>query len=386
MRNEIGLAALGALHQRIEMARHVAAIVQAGERIGDRHFQAELHVVAQLVAVSLLAQLGAHARKQLVAIHGTHQIVVHAHVERLDQLAALAFADQNQNRRVAHFRQRAQMRAEPQAVEAADAEAHDDEIEIAAPRADQRFIEGRDVDQLVLLLQCAAEPGDGFRPVFDDQDAARRIGLDHRLGGIGKAHALPGLLAHPKLIGHHLEADEAAHAGKQREIVDRLGQEIVGARIESDDPVARLVQRGDHDDRDMGDLGVGLDAAADFKTVHAGHHHVQQHDIGQFRGNAGQRLLAAARRQDFEIFGRQLRFQQLDVGEDIVDDQNPCGHEGLSCASTEEAAHGFEEARHRNRLGDIGLAAALADDLLVALHGEGGDRDHRNRAQTYRLP
>ena len=229
---------------------------------------------------------------------------------------------------VAHFGQRAQMRAEPQAVETADAEAHDDQVEIAAARAHQRFIEVRDVDQLVLRLQRAAEPGDGFRTVLDDQDAARGIGLDHRLGGIGKAHALPGLLAHPKLVGHHLEADEAAHAGEQREIVDRLGQEIVGAGIEPGDAVARLVERGDHDDRDMGDLGIGLDAAADFETVHAGHHHVQQHDVGQFRGDAGQRLLAAARRQDFEIFGRQLRFQQLDVGEDVVDDQDPCGHEG----------------------------------------------------------
>ena len=39
-----------------------------------------------------------------------------------------------------------------------------------------------------------------------------------------------------------------------------------------------------------------------------------------------ERLLAAARGHDLEIFGRQLGFEQLDVGEDVVDDQNACGH------------------------------------------------------------
>src|SRR5262245_19280820 len=50
-------------------------------------------------------------------------------------------------------------------------------------------------------------------------------------------------------------------------------------------------------------------------------------------------------------------------------------------ASTEEATHGVEEARHRNRLGDVGFATTLPDDLFVALHGERGHRDDRNRAQ-----
>src|SRR6185437_9917335 len=46
--------------------------------------------------------------------------------------------------------------------------------------------------------------------------------------------------------------------------------------------------------------------------------------------------------------------------------------------SSDEAADGFQEAGHRNGLGDIGLAAALADHFLIAFHGEGGDRDHGN--------
>src|SRR5262245_23908636 len=49
--------------------------------------------------------------------------------------------------------------------------------------------------------------------------------------------------------------------------------------------------------------------------------------------------------------------------------------------SVQKAVDGLEELADRDRLGDVGLAAALADLLLVALHGEGGDRDDRDAAQ-----
>src|ERR1700712_4700608 len=43
--------------------------------------------------------------------------------------------------------------------------------------------------------------------------------------------------------------------------------------------------------------------------------------------------------------------------------------------------NGFNKFADRDRLGQIGLAAALADPFLVALHRERSDRDHRDRAQ-----
>src|SRR5487761_2128330 len=44
----------------------------------------------------------------------------------------------------------------------------------------------------------------------------------------------------------------------------------------------------------------------------------------------------------------------------------------------EEMTDRLDEFADRNRLGQIGLAAALANAFLVALHGEGGDRHDRN--------
>src|SRR5580698_6727738 len=46
----------------------------------------------------------------------------------------------------------------------------------------------------------------------------------------------------------------------------------------------------------------------------------------------------------------------------------------LSLRIAEEMADGLDELAHRDRLAQIGLAATLADALLVALHGEGGHR------------
>src|SRR6185437_4334853 len=52
-----------------------------------------------------------------------------------------------------------------------------------------------------------------------------------------------------------------------------------------------------------------------------------------------------------------------------------------SSRGAEEVTHRLHELAHRNRLRQIGLAATLADSLLVALHGEGGDRHHGDRFQ-----
>src|SRR5690606_10634279 len=41
----------------------------------------------------------------------------------------------------------------------------------------------------------------------------------------------------------------------------------------------------------------------------------------------------------------------------------------------------FNEARNRNRFGNIGLASALPYPLLIPLHGEGRHRDYGNRPQ-----
>src|SRR5688572_140885 len=47
----------------------------------------------------------------------------------------------------------------------------------------------------------------------------------------------------------------------------------------------------------------------------------------------------------------------------------------------DKTSHRLNKLADRNRLGQIGLAAAFANSLLVALHRKGGDRDHGDHAQ-----
>ena len=165
------------------------------------------------------------------------------------------------------------------------------------------------------------------RPVVDDQHAAAAAGIGDRFAlRRFDADVARGHRAHAQFVGHHLEPRQRAHARDQRQFGDRLGQEIVGAGFEPAHPVGRLVERGDHDHRNMVGRRVGLQPPADFEAVHVGHHHVEQDEIAFGALADRQRLLAAHRRDDVEIFGRQPRFQQLDVGGNIVDDENAGGH------------------------------------------------------------
>ena len=72
---------------------------------------------------------------------------------------------------------------------------------------------------------------------------------------------------------------------------------------------------------------VALQAAADLETVHAGHHHVEKHDIAVALPADDERLGATGGGDDIEIFGSEAGFEKLQVGGEIVDDENAGRHE-----------------------------------------------------------
>ena len=75
--------------------------------------------------------------------------------------------------------------------------------------------------------------------------------------------------------------------------------------------------------------GLALEPPAHLEAVHVGHHHVEQDDVAFGALADRERLLAAHRGDDVEIFRRQPRFQQLDVRRHIVDDENARSHDAL---------------------------------------------------------
>src|SRR5690606_40912754 len=86
--------------------------------------------------------------------------------------------------------------------------------------------------------------------------------------------------------------------------------------------------------------------------------------------------------ENLKILRRQPRLEQLHIGWRVVNDENPSGHDGRrSSGGVEVVSYGLEKLRDRNWFGEIGLTAAFANTFLIALHGEGRDRDDGNRLQ-----
>ncbi len=313
--------------QRIEMAAHVAAVVQAGELIGDRHLQAELDIVAQPVGIAFLAQLGAHARDQFVLVDRTRQIIVDAHLQRLGQLAPVAVGHHHQDRHIAPFGQRAQLRAQAQAIKAAQAEADDDEVVIAAAHAHDGLLEGIDGGDVI-----------GRRSAPHSNQATDS-------GRSSMIRMRPSILAADRLSAGSIRPIFWPVASRMRSssviILRRTRLRTRANKAESSTGLVRKSSAPASSPATRSEgwssavtittgtcavRGFGLDAAADLEAVHARHHDVEQNDVGLVLFDAFQRLLAAERRDDLEIFRRQLGFQQLDVREDVVDDQDAGGH------------------------------------------------------------
>ena len=133
--------------------------------------------------------------------------------------------------------------------------------------------------------------------------------------------------AQPELVGQHLQPHQAPHPRHQLQVVDRLGQEIVGAGFKPADAVRHVIERGNHHDRDMRGRRIALQPPADLETVHVGHHHVEQHDVDLAVLAGLQRVGAVAGGQHLEIFGEQPDLEQLHIGRNVVDDEDACGHQ-----------------------------------------------------------
>jgi len=152
----------------------------------------------------------------------------------------------------------------------------DHEIEFAVRQAQQR-VRGIGLALHVMLLVEGLHDALGRAIAILNQENASTvpepIEPDPQRGG--EAHLLLGRGAHQHLVGKHFESRQVPRPRDQRDVVDRLGQKVVGARLEPLHSVGRLVERRDDDHRDVLRARLGLKPPADLETVHAGHHHVE---------------------------------------------------------------------------------------------------------------
>ncbi len=132
--------------------------------------------------------------------------------------------------------------------------------------------------------------------------------------------------AQQHLVVERLEAREVLDARHEGDVVDWLGQEVVGSGLEPLHLVGRLIQRGDHHDGHVHGLGRALDEAAHLEAVHARHHHVEQHHVDALELHQLEGLRPRIGREHIEVLGREPRLQQLDVGKDVVNDEYTACH------------------------------------------------------------
>ena len=126
-----------------------------------------------------------------------------------------------------------------------------------------------------------------------------------------------------ELAAGHLVA-EPAHDPRdpcpQLGVVVRLGDVVLGDLLEEVGLRVGRVDRREDDDREV---RPGLDLAGEGQPVHAGHHHVDDQQIGPAAVEAAQRLLAVTRGLDLEAVAAQLVGQQDEQVRIVVDDQDP---------------------------------------------------------------
>ncbi len=122
-----------------------------------------------------------------------------------------------------------------------------------------------------------------------------------------------------RVAGPH-PAEQRPDAGRQLLGGERLGQVVVGTRLEARHDVVGVGAGRDHDDRDV---GHPADGAADVEAVDAGQHDVDQHDVGRLALEGVERLLAGVGLLDRPAL---VLERQLDRGADalvVLDQQDP---------------------------------------------------------------
>ena len=132
---------------------------------------------------------------------------------------------------------------------------------------------------------------------------------DHRLGAV-------------EIVGIALDANERSHPRTKLVGVERLGDEIVGARVEALDSILGLLERHDQHHRNQARAGLGLERAADVEAAWTRHHDVEQDEIRRRTAHALER--SASVRHGFNLIAvaRQERGHEVPIGLDVVDYEN----------------------------------------------------------------
>ena len=146
--------------------------------------------------------------------------------------------------------------------------------------------------------------------------------LELGVGGSEFGQALPQIaFAIPQLPPHAVQVHVGGHPCLDFLQMERLGDIVVAAGLEGPDLVGHVFQRTDENHRDIAQPQVGAQAPAGLEPIHAGHHHVEQDQVGRTAAGKLQAFGTAGGKADFVVVG-QGGAEHFDVVRMVVDDQD----------------------------------------------------------------
>ena len=218
---------------------------------------------------------------------------MHAHVQAAQEAPLLPGFHDDYDRHMPRSIERADLRAQAQAIRVLQIEADNQEIVIAFGHLQQRPRRiGLTLDMLLAIQRLDQAVGRALT-ILHQEDSSVASGLfELRIHRRGEAHLLLGRSAHQHLVGQELEPRQVLHARDERDVIDQLREKIVRARLQTAEDISGLIERRHHDDGNMLRAWLRLQLAAYFEPVHARHHHVEQgpHRPPRVRKSAGPRV------------------------------------------------------------------------------------------------
>ena len=177
---------------------------------------------------------------------------------------------------------------------------------------------------LVLVLGDDRQPLHGFELCHVGQT----LGLGHLVERMPQARRSAARRSLRARVWERLSASSCVLHLQQRRgtdaelgLVDRLGDEVVGAGFDRKQAVLPRRLRRDHDHRHIAAVGIPADAAAHFEAIHRRHHHVEQHEV-DVQAQFGEPLDAVARRLGLVSERTHQRGRDLPGHFVIVDDED----------------------------------------------------------------
>ena len=272
--------------------------------------------------------MGPHARQQLIPVNRAQQKVIDTDLQPAREPRSVVGLGNRKDRNSSGPLERTDLAAQTKAVEVLHRERYNDEVVVSLGGTKQRFVRiAFDIDD-VFDGQCGRKAPEGVRPVVDNEHTAIAAGLQDRFTlRILQSYFLRGRRTHAQFVSDHFEAGQRTHAGNQRDIGHGLGEEVIGAGFQPAHAIGRLIEGRYHHDRDVVSQRIGLETAANLKTIQFRHHHIEQDDVARGPFAQSQRLGTAVRNRDVKIFRRETRFEQLYVRGHVVHDKDASGHQ-----------------------------------------------------------